>query len=83
MHWLKHHNNWTKKYILTKNEDIVLSFTQGLAFGIPCSAKENVMRIDFVWFVWVLAAEQMLQACIVLPHHPTTKTTKWSNPVCK
>lgn len=37
-----------KKCILTKNEDVVLPFTQGFAVGIPCSAKENVMSIGFV-----------------------------------
>lgn len=37
--------------ILTKNEDIVLAFTQGFVFRIPRSAKGNVMTIDFVVYL--------------------------------
>lgn len=36
-----------KKYILIKNEYIVLLFIWGFVFGIFCFVKENVMVIDF------------------------------------
>lgn len=72
----------TKKYILTKNEHIVLSFTWGFAFGIPCSAKENVMAIDFKIY---LSTGNRIKPTSIYYASPitTTKMTKWPSPLCK
>ena len=70
------------KCILTKNEDIVLSFTRGFVFGIPCSAKENVMTIDFV--VYLGTCNRIKSTSIYCASLITaTKMEKWPSPMCE
>lgn len=66
---------------MTKDEDVVLSFTQGFAFGIPCSAKENVVAIDFV--VDLGTRDRIKPTCIYFaPPIAIMKMTRWPSPLC-
>lgn len=56
----------------------MLSFTQGFAFGIPCSAKENVMTIDFVVYLGTCSRRKptSIYCASCHPPPPPVTTTK-------
>lgn len=57
----------------------MLSFTQGFVFGIPCSAKENVVTVDFV--VYLSTCNRIKPTSIYCASLiTTTKMAKWPSP---